>query len=64
MYYLTVTSQDTQCPEDSPHEDTQYSIQGQYDNCLSQVIGESRTCKVHLLRSWVPNSSPVNAHVS
>ncbi|KAI5705715.1 hypothetical protein M8J75_001151 [Diaphorina citri] len=58
MYYLWLETQDTQCPEDTSPE----SWKSDPPNCMN-VPGPRRTCKVNLLRSWLPNRSPVNAHV-
>uniref|UniRef100_A0A8D9E712 Cystatin domain-containing protein n=1 Tax=Cacopsylla melanoneura TaxID=428564 RepID=A0A8D9E712_9HEMI len=61
MYYLDVNTQDTQCAEDLPGDEPSYPSLP--DDCLDKTIGQVKMCKITLLRSWVPNSSPVNAHV-
>ncbi|KAL1461715.1 hypothetical protein WDU94_013587 [Cyamophila willieti] len=61
MYYLDVNTQDTQCTEDLPGDEPSYPSLP--DDCLNKTIGQVKMCKITLLRSWVPNSSPVNAHV-
>lgn len=59
MYYLQVSTQDTQCPEDTPLDNTPIN-----DDCFNSTDGVVRACTIALLRSWVANSSPVNANVS